>query len=149
MVSSKCSTEEAENRRELKGPSTSMASIEQRIKYKYFFSGFDAIERCCNEDAPIRTKLLTICVLVMKNGFIITGSSAPVSPDNYDEKQGQVNAYENAIRQLRPLEAYALAERIKNNGVRNDVLTKVKRPSSQRPASDGAGLHGADSTVDG
>lgn len=55
---------------------------------------------------------LTICLLVMRNGFTIIGKSAPASPENFDEEKGRRFAYEDAIKQLWPLEGYALRERL-------------------------------------
>ena len=55
---------------------------------------------------------LTICLLVMRNGFVIIGKSAPASPENFDEEKGKRFAYEDAIKQLWPLEGYALRERL-------------------------------------
>lgn len=56
--------------------------------------------------------LLTICILVMQNGFTVIGKSAPASPENFDAEKGRLFAYEDAIKQLWPLEGYALRERL-------------------------------------
>jgi len=56
--------------------------------------------------------LLTICILVMQNGFTVIGKSAPASPENFDIEKGKRFAYEDAIKQLWPLEGYALRERL-------------------------------------
>lgn len=55
---------------------------------------------------------LTICLLVMRNGFTIVGKSAPASMQNFDEEKGRRFAYEDAIEQLWPLEGYLLREQI-------------------------------------
>lgn len=55
---------------------------------------------------------LTICVLTMKNGFFVVGTSAPASPANFDEQVGFELAYEDCIRQLWRLEGYALREKL-------------------------------------
>lgn len=57
-------------------------------------------------------EVMTICVLVMRNGFIVIGKSAPADPKNYDAGLGQKFAKEDAIRQLWPLEGYALREKL-------------------------------------
>lgn len=56
--------------------------------------------------------LLTICILLMQNGFTIIGKSAPASPENFDEEKGKLFAYEDAVKQLWPLEGYLLRERL-------------------------------------
>jgi hypothetical protein len=43
----------------------------------------------------------------LRNGFILIGKSAPLSPDNYDLEKGQTFAYEDALRQTWPLFAFA------------------------------------------
>jgi hypothetical protein len=55
---------------------------------------------------------MTICVLVMDNGFAVVGKSAPADAGNFDEALGQKFAREDAIRQLWALEGYALRERL-------------------------------------
>jgi hypothetical protein len=52
----------------------------------------------------------------MKNGFTLVGKSAPASPENFDREKGQRFAYEDAIKQLWPLEGYALRERLSESG---------------------------------
>ena len=55
---------------------------------------------------------LTICVLVLENGFSLVGKSAPADPDNFNAELGKKFAKEDAVRQMWPLEAYALRERM-------------------------------------
>lgn len=55
---------------------------------------------------------LTICILALKNGFSLVGKSAPADPANFDADAGQRFAYDDALRQLWPLEGYALCERL-------------------------------------
>jgi hypothetical protein len=57
-------------------------------------------------------KVLTLCLIVMKNGFTVIGKSAPADPQNYDENLGMKFAREDAIRQLWPLMGYELRERL-------------------------------------
>jgi N4 Gp49/Sf6 Gp66 family protein len=56
--------------------------------------------------------LLSICILVMKNGFTVIGKSAPASPENFNAELGKQFAYEDAIRQLWPLMGFALRDRL-------------------------------------
>ena len=55
---------------------------------------------------------MTICVLVLKNGFSLLGKSAPADPENLNPEAGRKFAKEDAIRQMWQLEGYALRERL-------------------------------------
>ena len=46
---------------------------------------------------------LTICNIICKNGFSVTGESACVDPANFDKKKGEMYAYESAFNKLWPL----------------------------------------------
>ena len=54
----------------------------------------------------------TICMLTMKNGYTIKGLSACVDAANFDINMGRKFEFEDAIRQIWPLEGYLLAERL-------------------------------------
>ena len=56
--------------------------------------------------------LLTFCVLVLRNGFTVTGESACASPENFDAELGRNIARQNAINKVWPLMGYALKERM-------------------------------------
>ena len=55
---------------------------------------------------------MTICVLLLENGFALVGKSAPADADNFDKELGKKFAKEDAIRQMWSLEAYLLRERM-------------------------------------
>lgn len=59
---------------------------------------------------PLQTTL-TMCVLVLDNGFTVIGESACVNPAIYDQVIGRKLAREQAIEKLWQLEGYLLAER--------------------------------------
>jgi hypothetical protein len=61
---------------------------------------------------PASIPHLTICVLVLENGFSLVGKSAPADPENFNADLGKKFAKEDAVRQMWPLEAYALRERM-------------------------------------
>ncbi len=63
-------------------------------------------------DYQLHYGLLTIAVVRMKNGFMITGSSAPASPENFNAEYGQKLAYQKCISQLWLLEGYLLREQL-------------------------------------
>ena len=51
-------------------------------------------------------------MLVLKNGFTITGESACVSPANFDEEIGRKIARQNAVNKLWPLLGFSLRDAI-------------------------------------
>ena len=91
-------------------PRVALADIEAKIVARYDFTADKAI----SSDAPVMEALsrLTICLLVMQNGYMVVGKSAPASPENFNRELGIQFAYEDAIRQVWPLEGYALRERL-------------------------------------
>lgn len=58
--------------------------------------------------ARIALRCLTICVLVLKNGYTVVGKSACASPENYDAELGRKIARDDARRQVWALEGYRL-----------------------------------------
>ena len=56
--------------------------------------------------------LLTFCVLVLKNGFTVTGESACASPENFNAEIGRKIARANAVQKIWPLEGYLLKQRL-------------------------------------
>jgi hypothetical protein len=61
---------------------------------------------------PERHPHMTLCLITLANGYIVVGKSTPADPENFNEKLGRQFAYEDAIRQIWPLEAYLLRERM-------------------------------------
>lgn len=55
---------------------------------------------------------LTICVLVLKNGFTVVGKSACASPENFNAEIGAKIAKEDARQQIWALEGYALRSQL-------------------------------------
>jgi hypothetical protein len=56
---------------------------------------------------------VTYCRIVLDNGFSVSGESACVNPENYNQQIGEKIAYDNAFRQLWPLFGFLLAEKNK------------------------------------
>lgn len=61
---------------------------------------------------PPALDLLTICVLVLRNGFTVMGKSACASPENFDADIGKRIARANAEQEIWSLMGYALKERM-------------------------------------
>ena len=95
-------------------PRVSLASVEAKIKAEYWFTAFDAVAGMQGGAMPLSDELrvLTLCVLVLDNGWTLLGKSAPASAANFDAELGRKFAREDAIRQLWPLEGYALRCRL-------------------------------------
>ena len=96
-------------------PRVSLADMEAKISHRYDFTGmdvFEAIDGATGSGLPPSLAVLSICILVMQNGFSLIGKSAPASAANFHAELGKKLAYEDAIRQLWPLEGYALRERL-------------------------------------
>lgn len=55
---------------------------------------------------------LTVCVLTLQNGFLVTGESACVSTANFDQELGNRIARENAKQKIWNLEGYLLKQRL-------------------------------------
>lgn len=56
--------------------------------------------------------LLTFCVLILRNGFTVTGESACASPENFNEQIGRKVARDNAINKIWPLMGYELRSKL-------------------------------------
>jgi Phage protein (N4 Gp49/phage Sf6 gene 66) family len=90
-------------------PRVTLADIEAKIVDRYYFTGADI----GGGDA---LSVLTICILVMRNGFTVIGKAAPASPENFNAQLGRDFAYEDAVRQIWPLEGYLLRESLHSEG---------------------------------
>ncbi|MCO8642685.1 hypothetical protein KGP93_05140 [Burkholderia multivorans] len=91
------------------------ADIEAAIVDEVYFTAAEAAEASACEPASSSfdaLKLLTFCVLVLRNGFTVTGESACASPENFDAEIGRKVARENAIAKIWPLAGYALKQRL-------------------------------------
>ena len=105
-------------------PRVTPAGIEAAIVSEYYFTAREGVLGMLAADgvppgiyeqanaAPQPLGLLTFCVLVLRNGFTVTGESACVSPENFDAEIGRRVARENAVNKLWPLLGYALKERL-------------------------------------
>lgn len=63
---------------------------------------------------PTALHLLTFCVLVLRNGFTVTGESACASPENFNAEIGRRIARENAVAKVWPLMGYELRSKLAN-----------------------------------
>lgn len=91
-------------------PRITPADIEANIAEAHYFTAGDGVfgATICvvNDDSPLN--LLTFCVLVLRNGFTVTGESACASPENFDAEIGRKIARQNAVTKIWPLMGYEL-----------------------------------------
>lgn len=83
----------------------SKADVEARIKSVHYFTAAEGVAAAALYSAgqklqPSPLGLLTFAVLVIDNGFTVTGQSACASPENFDRDIGKRLAYEDAITKL-------------------------------------------------
>lgn len=64
---------------------------------------------------PDPLSLLTFCVIILRNGFTVTGESACASPENFDAEIGRKIARENAVQKIWPLMGYELRSQLSRN----------------------------------
>lgn len=94
----------------LNAPRLSPELINEKIASEYCFRASDAVGAA--GDGSPSLKCLTLCIIVLKNGFTVVGKSACASPENYDRELGNKIARVNAVEQIWPLEGYLLREKL-------------------------------------
>jgi hypothetical protein len=88
-------------------PRVTPADIEANIASEHYFT---AGAGCGDAIYPSSLDLLTFCVLVLRNGFTVTGESACASPENFDAEIGRKVARQNAVQKIWPLMGYQLRD---------------------------------------
>ena len=114
----------------LTAPRVAPADIEENIVSEHYFTAAEGVYGVGSNakwfagfegpfGEPGRVKgpldLLTFCVLVLKNGFTVTGESACASPENFNAEIGRKIARQNAVQKIWPLMVYALKEQLSKN----------------------------------
>ena len=113
----------------LNAPRVTVANIQANILSEHYFTAAEGVtgeivegnrsldQEGLTGDHPLR--LLTFCVLVLRNGFTVTGESSCASPENFNADIGKRIARANAEQKIWPLMGYALKERLhaKTQGV--------------------------------
>lgn len=103
----------------LHAPRVTPADIEAEIASEHYFTAAQgmrvAFEECGLPARDLKyepLELLTFCVLVLKNGFTVTGESACASPANFDAEIGRKIARQNAVNKIWPLLGFSLRDAI-------------------------------------
>lgn len=71
----------------------------------------EAIHALVGEETYFRHGTLTLCVLDLTNGAMVTGESNVIDPANYNAEMGTKIAKERAINKIWELEGYAMKTR--------------------------------------
>lgn len=107
----------------LTAPRVTPADIEANIASEHYFTADEGLigdrwryaqdaDDVDDNGIPERLYQLTFCVLVLRNGFVVTGESACASPENFDAELGREIARHHAVSKIWPLMGYALRERL-------------------------------------
>lgn len=109
----------------LNAPRITPDDVEANIASEHYFTAADGVTGASYNKVPRQftgvdtspepLHLLTVCVLVLKNGFTVHGVSACASPENFDEQIGREIARENAVREIWPLMGYELRSTLANS----------------------------------
>ena len=89
------------------------ADLQANIASEHYFTAGEAVRQGSAPRGPL--DLLTFCVLVLSNGFTVTGESACASPENFDAEIGRKIARDNAIAKVWPLMGYELRSKLALN----------------------------------
>jgi hypothetical protein len=106
----------------LTAPRVTPEELEGNIASEHYFTAADGVTGAiCGESTLVALDalrhatslgLLTFCVLVLRNGFTVTGESACASPENFDAEIGRKIARANAVNKVWPLMGYHLKEKL-------------------------------------
>ena len=123
---------EIENEIQKKGltaPRVTPASIEAEIISERYFTAAEGVQGAYaarggvhpvgvspSQQEHTTLGLLTFCVLVLRNGFTVTGESACASPENFDAELGRKIARQKATEKLWPLLGFRLRDRLSAEG---------------------------------
>ena len=103
-----------------RGPRVTPADIEAEIASEHYFTAADGVAGAAWREVsdargvsqPLPLHLLTFCVLLLRNGFTVTGHSACASADNFDVEVGRKIARANAVEQVWPLLGFRLRDKL-------------------------------------
>lgn len=107
-----------------------LADIKASIRSEYYMTAdhiMPADKPCLPEDS-LALRVLTVCIIVMSNGFTVIGKAAPASPQNFNPELGRKFAYEDAVRQIWPLMGFCLRDHLARE--ENKPLPKPEVPAA-------------------
>ena len=121
----------------LTAPRVTPADIEANIAAEIYSTGLDCAAEAAGDARGVfnrikpdvdltvvndSLRLLTFCVLVLRNGFTVTGESACASPENFDAEVGRKIARQNAVQKIWPLMGYELRSKLVAQPAEPDFL---------------------------
>jgi hypothetical protein len=100
--------------RGLTAPRVTPLALEANIIHEVYFTAGEKLDFgvVAGYKYPGPLDLLTFCVLVLRNGFTVTGESACASPENFDAAIGRKIARENAKQKVWALMGYELKSKL-------------------------------------
>jgi hypothetical protein len=81
---------------------------------------------------------LTVCCIVLKNGYCVTGESAAVDPLNFNASIGRQVAFKNAREKIWSLEGYLLRESLHRAPKGEPSVSRVHDPRNDLQIPPGA-----------
>ena len=101
----------------LTAPRVTPADVEANITSAFYFTAAEGVEGASGHlpnsvRAGTALSLLNFCVLLLRNGFTVTGESACDSPENFDAELGRQIARQNAVAKIWPLMGYELRSKL-------------------------------------
>lgn len=88
--------------------SAAVQKTPNRVSLELLESAIETVEYINPDIAP----QFTLAIVKMKNGYVVTGESAPADPANFNADLGKQFAFENAKRKIWPLMGFALCEKL-------------------------------------
>ena len=113
------------------------ADIEAEITSYFYFTAAQGAEKAARDNGLYAAgtpedgkalSLLTFCVLVLRNGFTVTGESACASPENFDAEIGRKIARQNAVAKVWPLLGFRLRDQLSQE--REELSVKATKLSA-------------------
>jgi len=120
----------------LTAPRITPSDIEANIDSEHYFTAADGQLMVAGHEGPQALRLLSFCVLVLQNGFTVTGESACASPENFDAEIGRKVARANAVQKIWPLMGYELKSKLANQIDQIETTAATKLPPHQQRALD-------------
>lgn len=106
----------------LNAPRVTPADVEGEIASEHYFTALHGVtgqkyvqgspDGLVDIPGAAQLSLLTFAVLVLRNGFTVTGESACASPENFDAELGRKIARQNAVAKVWPLLGFRLRDKI-------------------------------------
>jgi len=105
----------------LTAPRITTENINSNILHWYYFTAADGVLGAYKSNNDVHQGsssgheslgILTFCVLVLKNGFTVTGEAACASLEDFDAEVGRTIAFHKAIAKIWPLMGYELKQRL-------------------------------------